>query len=395
MRGARIVLLLSLLPTVARAETFGADLAFLRKHTEVVVLGAGKAQVALVPAWQGRVATSTAAGEAGASFGWINRALIAAGKIQPHINVYGGEERLWIGPEGGQFSVFFKKGDPFDLEHWQTPPPIDTEPFPMTAHDERKASFARTFKLTNYAGTVFDLRVERTVTLLDGDGVKAACGQAPAKGLSWVGYQSDNVLSNAGKSPWTKKTGLPSLWMLGMFTPSPATTVVIPHRVGAAERFVNDSYFGAVPADRLVVTAKAVFYRGDGQQRGKIGLRPEHARATLGSYDAQSKMLTVLWYSKPEGTHPYVDSTWRIQKDPFAGDVVNSYNDGPPTPGAKALGPFYELESSSPAAELAPGGSLTHVQRTMHFQGPRAALDGMARACLGLPLGEIEAAFKR
>jgi len=76
---------------------------------------------------------------------------------------------------------------------------------------------------------------------------------------------------------------------------------------------------------------------------------------------------------------------------PFRGDVVNSYNDGPPAPGAKPLGPFYELETSSPAAALAPGRSLTHVHRTFHFQGERAGLDALARALLGVSLDEVEA----
>ena len=40
-----------------------------------------------------------------------------------------GEDRFWLGPEGGQFALFFKKGDPFDLDHWQTPAMMDTEPF--------------------------------------------------------------------------------------------------------------------------------------------------------------------------------------------------------------------------------------------------------------------------
>jgi len=38
-------------------------------------------------------------GAHGFSFGWINRELIASGKAMPHINPYGGEERLWLGPE--------------------------------------------------------------------------------------------------------------------------------------------------------------------------------------------------------------------------------------------------------------------------------------------------------
>ena len=33
--------------------------------------------------------------------------------------------RFWLGPEGGQYSLYFKPGDPFDLAHWQVPEPID------------------------------------------------------------------------------------------------------------------------------------------------------------------------------------------------------------------------------------------------------------------------------
>src|SRR3990170_4371077 len=79
----------------ARAFNFGEDVAFLKKYTEVVVLldKSGKAKVAIAPAWQGRVMTSTARGDRGQSFGWINRELIASGKLLPHINVFGGEDR--------------------------------------------------------------------------------------------------------------------------------------------------------------------------------------------------------------------------------------------------------------------------------------------------------------
>ena len=84
---------------------------------------------------------------------------------------------------------------------------------------------------------------------------------------------------------------------------------------------------------------------------------------------------------------------WEIQDEPYAGDVVNSYNDGPPTPGAEPLGPFYELETSSAAAELAPGDSATHVHQTFHFQGPESELDAIAQATLGVSLEQIRAAF--
>jgi hypothetical protein len=81
---------------------------------------------------------------------------------------------------------------------------------------------------------------------------------------------------------------------------------------------------------------------------------------------------------------------WELQKEPYKGDVVNSYNDGPAQPGAKPLGPFYELETSSPAAALKPGASITHWHRTFHLQGPEADLDLIAKAILGVSIDEIK-----
>ena len=112
-----------------------------------------------------------------------------------------------------------------------------------------------------------------------------------------------------------------------------------------------------------------------------------------GSYDAANGVLTLVHLTLPEGVTDYVNSMWEIQKEPFAGDTVNSYNDGPASPGAKPLGPFYELETSSPAGALIPDGILRHVHTTMHFQGPEAALDGIARKTLGVGIADIKAAF--
>jgi hypothetical protein len=106
---------------------FEADLAFLRQYTGVVVLSGapGGGQVAVAPAYQGRVMTSTTGGTDAPSFGWLGRAAIASGQRQPHMNVFGGEDRFWLGPEGGQYALYFKPGDPFDLDHWQVPEAFD------------------------------------------------------------------------------------------------------------------------------------------------------------------------------------------------------------------------------------------------------------------------------
>jgi len=85
----------------------------------------------------------------------------------------------------------------------------------------------------------------------------------------------------------------------------------------------------------------------------------------------------------------YVNSKWEIQKEPYKGDVINSYNDGPLRDGTQ-LGPFYEIESSSPAKELAPGQTQEYHQTTCHFQGDYGSLKELAKQLLGVNLDEAK-----
>src|SRR5690349_14212303 len=136
--------------TRASAASFESDVAFLRQHTQVLMLtDASGAQVAVSPAYQGRVMTSTTGSGDGPSFGWIGRAAIAAGTRQPHMNVFGGEDRFWLGPEGGQYALYFRRGDPFDLDHWQVPEPIDWGGWEVTSQTPTAARFHKRMTLTN------------------------------------------------------------------------------------------------------------------------------------------------------------------------------------------------------------------------------------------------------
>ncbi len=85
---------------------------------------------------------------------------------------------------------------------------------------------------------------------------------------------------------------------------------------------------------------------------------------------------------------------WEIQEEPYDGDVVNSYNDGPPEPGVPPLGGFYELETSSPALDLAPGESYTHIHQTVHLSGEIAQLDPVAKQVLGATVQVIAEGIK-
>ncbi|HOX64071.1 MAG TPA: hypothetical protein PLL56_14505 [Verrucomicrobiota bacterium] len=387
------------IPHHAGAASYGDDAAFLKRHTEVIELSDAKglAKVAVVSAWQGRVMTSTAGADAGLSFGWINRELIASGKLLPHMNAFGGEDRFWMGPEGGQFSIFFAKGVKFEFENWFTPAAFDTLPFKTLRHSRTKAVFASEFMLTNYSGARFEVAVNREVRLLNTKAAWQKLGVPPAAEVSVVAYESDNKITNRGKHAWQKNTGLLSIWILGMFTPSPSATIVVPIKRGPESELgvkVTSDYFGQIPPERLVVRDDVIFFSADGKYRSKIGINPKRARGVSGSYDADNKVLTIAQYTLPSGATDYVNSLWKLQDNPYAGDAANCYNDGPPAPGAKPMGPFFELESSSPAAALAPGKSLSHVHRTIHLRGPEAALDAVARRVLGVSIADIKTALK-
>jgi hypothetical protein len=301
-----------------------------------------------------------------------------------------------MGPEGGQYSIYFKPGAPYEFSAWKVPAFLDTEPFKLVRQSQSMARFERDVEVVNNTGTVLNIGIERTVTLLQPAQAQQHLGVAFPAGLKAVAYETDNRITNKGKAPWKKETGLLSIWMLGMYKPSPATTVVIPFKPGPEADLgpkVNDTYFGKVPPAYLVVKDDVLFFKGDGTHRSKIGISPKRSKGIAGSYDADQRMLTLVTYNVPDRHEGYVNSMWEHQADPFSGDVINSYNDGSPEPGKPPLGPFYELETSSPAAALAPGASIRHVQSTIHLTGSEEALDRIARAKLDASLAEILAAF--
>jgi hypothetical protein len=375
-------------------KQYGFNRDFLKKHTAILELRNANSAISIAPGWQARVMTSTGDGDEGISFGWINRALISSGKTAPHINAFGGEERLWLGPEGGQYSIFFSKGKSFVYKNWQTPEFLDTTPFQLISSTDSSAIFGNDITTENYSGTSLKFRIEREVTLLSD---KEILNQTSINvdGIKYVAYRSDNKLINKGDKTWEKKTGLLSIWMLGMFNPSPSIVITIPVKPGEDNidgPRVNDNYFGKIPNDRLKVTGDHIFFKADGKSRGKIGIPPLRATGVMGSYDSDNNILTLLICKLAEGETDYVNSSWQIQENPYSGDALNSYNDGPLEDGTQ-MGPFYELETSSQAAELKPGESLTHIQFTLHLTGDLNKLNEISLNILGVNLKDISNAF--
>ncbi len=372
--------------------TYGYDAGFLKKHLPhslELKTPAGNVKILLSPELQGRVMTSTASGDSGLSFGWINYDLIAANKFKAHFNPAGGEERFWMGPEGGQYSIYFEKGDSFNLSHWQVPPILDTLPYTLVSSNSTSATFSRRGNLVNYSGNSFDFEITRSVELLDWVKLTERLKMPIPTGIRVVAFETDNQIKNTGSSPWKKETGLLSIWLLGMMTPSKQTFVFIPFRQGAHSRdLITSNYFGSIPPDRLSIKDNVLYFKCDGKFRSKIGLSPRIAGSMAASYDFEKNVLSMVVFNvDPKGD--YVNSKWEIQKFPFQGDVVNSYNDGPLADGTQ-LGPFYEIESSSPAKELQPGEVQRYTQMTCHFRGEYPVLKKMVKDLFGIDLDVIK-----
>ena len=376
--------------------TYAYDAQFLKEHNvqyKELISADGNAKVMVIPAWQGRVMTTSASGDEGDSYGWINYRFIKEGKINPQFNPVGGEERFWLGPEGGPFSLYFKEGAEQVYENWLVPPVIDTEAYDIKAENGNSIRFVKDTQVKNASGTTFNINIDRTVSLMDNAEIESEYGIELGKDLKVVAYKSENKITNTGTEAWKKETGLVSVWMLSHFNPTPTTTVFIPYNQDAEGTIVNDEYFGKIPADRLITDNGILYFKIDGKWRSKLGIPAGRATGLCGSYDSSKGVLTILSCQLPQEPASYVNGQWGPQDDPFAGDVINAYNDGPLEDGS-IMGPFYEIETSSPGAELAPGASLTHSQKVIHIQGSEEELAPIVKKIFGADLNIIKTKFQ-
>jgi hypothetical protein len=373
--------------------TYGYDVNFLDGFPEFIELHNGDSRLLIALKYQGRVMTSTSRGYGGKSYGWINYDLIQSGEVREQFNPVGGEERFWLGPEGGQFSLYFEPGKSFVYENWKVPACIDSEPFDLFLATDSVIVIQRPMKVKNYSNFEFDFKLTRKIDLMGKKRIRETLGISIPENVSMVGYESTNEIKNTGEAAWKKETGLLSIWLLGMFIHSPSVTMVLPYRTDVqSEYIVKDDYFGKIPEDRLKIIDGNIYFKGDGKYRSKIGIPPQRALPVIGSYDADRQMLTLVKCDLPKGVTDYVNSAWELQKHPYKGDAINAFNDGPLEDGSQ-LWPFYELESSSPALALEPDSTGQHVQSTYHFEGSEADLDVICRQVFNVSLEEIKSVF--
>lgn len=367
---------------------FQQDLHFLQRHDSVIVLANGESKVIVSAKYQGKVFTSTADGNQ--SFGWINYKAFDA-PLSPHMNAYGGENRFWLGPEGGKYSLFFPKDSAMEFANWKVPAAFDSEPWELVSRANDSAAFKKEMQLPNYLGNTLHLEVNRTVKVLNAAAMNSLL-QLDGHTVKWVGYRTANTVTNLGKEEWNEKIGVPCTWILDMFPTSDQTVVVIPYKGGNLLP-ANTKYFGKIPDDRITYKNNVLFYKADGKQRGKLGVKPERTLPVAGSYDAANHVLTItLFDANPLGK--FINQEWRTDQPAFSGDGMNAYNDGPLEDGSQ-MGPFYELESVSTALFLPPGQSATHWHSVFHFTGDESNLNRISEKVLGVSIGDIKNVFAK
>ena len=378
---------------------FGYDLAFLsQKDDGLIVLKSDdeKAQIIVSPKYQAKVFTSTADGLSGSSFGFVNYKVFDTGVIDEHMNGYGGENRFWLGPEGGQYSVYFAKGAEQVFDNWHTPKPIDIEPWDVVAADAKSVALKKAMQVINYLGSQFQLNVDRKVSLIEPADANRMLGITANPALNMVAYQTENTITNLNDFEWTQETGTICIWMLDMFNPAPDAVTVIPFNEGDEAqigKIVTSDYFGEIPADRLNVGKNVIYLKTDGKFRSKVGLNGKRTKAVAGNFDPDLKRLTITTFDVEEDAI-YLSQEWNPAKDPLTGDALNAYNDGPLADGS-IMGPFLELESVSPAAFLKPAQSLSHRHTVFHFSGEEKDLNPIAEKLLGVSIQEIKNAFNQ
>lgn len=376
--------------------TFGYDLNYLSDKDSLIILkdATEEAQVIISPKYQAKVFTSTVNGLAGKSLGFVNYKVFEAKELDEHMNGYGGENRFWLGPEGGKYSVYFEPKKEQVFDNWHTPKPIDTEAWDLVSADGKKVIMKKEMTVKNYVGTDLNLNVDRSVELISKDDMQKTLDIQIDASVKSVGYSTLNTITNRNDFEWTEKTGTICIWILDMFNPAPKAVTIIPFNEGEEKelgKIATTDYFGEIPSDRLTVKDNVMYLKTDGKHRSKLGMNGKRTKAIAGNYDPESGRLTITTYNV-EKDGIYLNQEWNINKDPLKGDAMNAYNDGPLEDGS-IMGPFFEIESTSQAAFIKPNESLSHTHNVYHFVGDIKQLNSISEKLLGVSLQNLNNVF--
>jgi len=335
-----IAMLTSLISYSQNELNFGSLAKLIKTIENPILLKQGKSRV-LVSSYQSQIITSSANGDDGYSYGWLDPKVIQKNKAEKTTFFYGGEDRFWLNPLGSKYSLFYGQNKIIQ-KNWKVPDLFLKEIF--TKIDETSNSV--TFKKEN-----------------------------------------TTIVNNKG-GDWSEEKGLITPWTIGMFKGTSTSIGIFPYHNKLSSLKLS-TYFFSPTENRHTISNEAVYFKTDGAKRSKIGLKAGHCRPIIGNYDYQHNRLTIIQYTFVPNRN-FLSSDEESLAIPYEGDVVNSYNN------AKSDGKstFFELETTAPGTILKKNEAINHTHRTFHFEGDQKALNVISKSVLGCDLSKLEFIFK-
>ncbi|MGC6429970.1 MAG: DUF6786 family protein [Jejuia sp.] len=318
----------------------------------------------------GKIIASTHNGLNGSYNGWVNKLALTDNSKN-----IGGEERLWIGPLGSQFSFYFQQIEPLHDDNWKVPDPINTESYNVISRDKDWVELHKTMQLTNYIGTTFNFQVNRKISMLSKEIIQKHLKINLNRTIKYVAFETQNTLTSLDTVSWTKENGLVGLWSAGMYQGTDDTVVIIPLKTDANTSNIL-TYLAPLDSTRLLVKNNVVLFKADSKYRSKIGIPPEIAPDIYGCFSKTKNRLTIIQYQK-DNDRLYSNSFVEILDEPYKGEAIPIYNHSEN---------FFELESNAPLKALRQNETTSHWHRVYHFSDNYDSLNEISQNLLGVNL---------
>ncbi|MDZ7262455.1 MAG: hypothetical protein ONB05_10165 [candidate division KSB1 bacterium] len=353
--------------------TVGQLVEQLKKRTDCIVLGeGGKSLLVITPAYGARVIAASVKGLEGENLLWANSRIAteAFWTSKPAQWNLGGA-RTWIAPE----DIFYLDKQ----NNWFVPAQMDPGNYQLVKREGKSIVCANEFALRNKRDEEYQVKITRTITLLD---------EAPetAEGLGFVGLQFTHELENLSNKTLGQDVSPMGLWSLIQINPS--GTIFVPVQKdqkhgGIIYRDYGGEAFNVIPPERLVVSDEVLCLKVDGKFRCKLGIAPWACKNGLAylSYREGAEGILYLKQFEVEPEGMYLDHPWGKPSD--YGDAIQMYNDD------GKMGGFAEMECHAPAKALAPGEKQSHTITFTMYTGELETLKKIAGEKLSLDMGKV------
>jgi hypothetical protein len=296
-----------------------------------------------------------------------------------------GQERLWLAPEWGPFSLFHEQGVEQNRGTYHQPE-VFQGGYDVIWRKPDLVTVARAMSLENASGHRLDMTVERTFRPLTIEDVELALNVGLPHDVKYVGFASENRLMYPGDSAWTEAAGTAALWPISSFPATDETVVIAPYDRRGTGSEVYGGYLGEPGSDRLIVDGEhgVILFRADGQSLGKIGLNAARAEEVIGAIDFQRNVLMIVHHDQMAKSRYINMRPTQAEGEVFEGDAVLAYNHSG-TDGEH----YFNLETVGPALTLEPGQSVAHHHRTLVFGGDVEQLSAISEKVLGVALADV------